>query len=41
MDEAFTHVWDMGQKHDVPMRTAAFALALERVVRATFNRGFS
>jgi glutamate dehydrogenase (NAD(P)+) len=41
MDETFVDFWAMSQDQDVPLRTAAFAVALQRVVRATVNRGFS
>ena len=41
MDDAFASLWELSVKEDVPMRTAAFALALQRVLRATVNRGFS
>lgn len=41
MDDAFQNLWEMKEKHDIPLRTAAFALSLQRVVRATVNRGFS
>ena len=41
MDAAFADLWKMSQDNNVPLRTASFALALQRVVRATVNRGFS
>jgi Glutamate/Leucine/Phenylalanine/Valine dehydrogenase len=41
MDEAFGDLWRKSLKDEIPLRTASFALALERVVRATVNRGFS
>lgn len=41
MDEAFVDIWTLSQDQNVPLRTASFALALQRVVRATVNRGFS
>jgi glutamate dehydrogenase/leucine dehydrogenase len=41
MSVAFDDLWAMSQKEAIPLRTASFALALQRVVRATVNRGFS
>ena len=31
MDAAFADLWKMSQDHNVPLRTASFALALQRV----------
>lgn len=41
MDQAFVDMWETCRKYDVPMRTGAFALSLQRVTRATVHRGFS
>jgi glutamate dehydrogenase/leucine dehydrogenase len=41
MEDAFESMWESCQKHDLPMRTGAFVLSLQRVVRATVHRGFS
>jgi glutamate dehydrogenase/leucine dehydrogenase len=41
MEGAFEHLWETCQKYDVPMRTGAFVLSLQRVVRATVHRGFN
>jgi glutamate dehydrogenase (NAD(P)+) len=40
MTEAFAGLWDVAQKKDVPLRTAAFIKALQRVTRAHIHRGF-
>jgi hypothetical protein len=40
MAESFQSLWDKSQKEQIPLRTAAFALALERVTKATLERGF-
>jgi len=40
MDNAFRSVWGKSQALKVPMRRAAFALALERVAEAIAARGF-
>ncbi|MEY2424979.1 MAG: glutamate dehydrogenase [Actinomycetota bacterium] len=40
MDEAFRSVWTKADALKVPMRRAAFALALERVAEAIAARGF-
>jgi glutamate dehydrogenase (NAD(P)+) len=40
MDEAFRAVWSKAAALEVPMRRAAFALALERVAEAIAARGF-
>jgi glutamate dehydrogenase (NAD(P)+) len=37
--DAFAHIWSMAEKHRVPLRTAAFALACERVLSAHRQRG--
>lgn len=39
MTNAFNGVWEAKEKYGVPMRTAAFVLAVERVVRAMKDRG--
>lgn len=38
---AFQELWSYSEKKDIPLRTAAFALSLNRVVEATFDRGFN
>ncbi|KAK9835361.1 hypothetical protein WJX81_004700 [Elliptochloris bilobata] len=40
MTEAFAAVWDIHRQKKVPLRTAAFVLALQRVTRAHIHRGF-
>ncbi len=40
MDEAFRSVWSKAAALNVPLRRAAFALALERVAEAIAARGF-
>ncbi|HUF31835.1 MAG TPA: Glu/Leu/Phe/Val dehydrogenase dimerization domain-containing protein [Acidimicrobiales bacterium] len=40
MVEAFANVTSWAEKHDVGLRTAAFALAIERVARAERLRGY-
>ncbi|MGH2454803.1 MAG: Glu/Leu/Phe/Val family dehydrogenase [Candidatus Limnocylindria bacterium] len=39
MDRAFEAVYNMGQRHDVEMRTAAYMVAVARVAEATTLRG--
>ena len=38
---AAENVWEFSQKHRVPLRVAAFSLAVERIVNAAKWRGFS
>ena len=40
MTEAFAALWDIHREKRVPLRTAAFVLALQRVTRAHIHRGF-
>ena len=40
MTEAFAAIWDISRQKHVPLRTAAFVLALHRVTRAHIHRGF-
>ncbi len=40
MSDAFAAVWDMAQTHRLPLRTAAYMVALKSVTRATMIRGF-
>jgi glutamate dehydrogenase/leucine dehydrogenase len=39
MDDAFSNVWDMKEKHGVDMRTAAYMVAIKRVTDAMRLRG--
>jgi glutamate dehydrogenase (NAD(P)+) len=40
MTEAFQGIWQLASKDGLPLRTAAFAIALQRVARARLHRGF-
>lgn len=40
MSDAFATVWDTAQSHKIPLRTAAYVVALKSVTRATMIRGF-
>lgn len=40
MKEAFEVLWDTSVRKDIPLRTAAFVVSLERVTKATLERGF-
>jgi len=40
MTDAFKGIWDVHQEMQVPLRTAAFIVALQRVTRAEVHRGF-
>jgi hypothetical protein len=40
MTDAFRGIWELSQQDGIPLRTAAFAIALQRVLRARLNRGF-
>jgi glutamate dehydrogenase (NAD(P)+) len=40
MTDAFQAIWDMHKEKNVPLRTAAFIKALQRVTRAEIHRGF-
>ncbi len=39
MREAFDKVYDAGQKHEVPLRIAAYIIAIEKVAGALKLRG--
>ena len=39
MDRAFGSVYEMSQRHEVYMRTAAYMVAVNRVAEATTLRG--
>ena len=39
MDRAYSEVWAMSQKHNVPLRMAAFMVAIKRVHEAVLLRG--
>jgi len=39
MDRAYTEVWEMAAKHNVPLRMAAFMVAIRRVYEAVQLRG--
>ena len=40
MTDAFAGVWDVHTSKHIPLRVAAFYIALQRVTRAHMNRGF-
>ncbi|EFN57943.1 hypothetical protein CHLNCDRAFT_34336 [Chlorella variabilis] len=40
MTDAFRAIWQLSQRDSIPLRVAAFAIALERVMQARMNRGF-
>jgi glutamate dehydrogenase (NAD(P)+) len=40
MTEAFAGIWEVHEKNKLPLRTAAFVVALQRVTRARVHRGF-
>jgi glutamate dehydrogenase (NAD(P)+) len=40
MTDAFRALWEVHEQKRVPLRTAAFIVALQRVVRAEIHRGF-
>lgn len=40
MTDAFAAIWAIHEEKGVPLRTAAFILALQRVTRAHIHRGF-
>lgn len=40
MTDAFAAIWDIHKEKNVPLRTAAFVKALQRVTRAEVHRGF-
>ena len=39
MSKAFDETWEMAQKRNLPMRVAAYGLAVQRVAEATVTRG--
>lgn len=40
MTDAFAAIWKISQEKKIPLRTAAFVVALQRVTRAEIHRGF-
>lgn len=43
MKDAFVNpegLWDIAKTKDIPLRTAAFVVSLQRVAKATLERGF-
>jgi len=40
MSDAFASVWAIHTERRIPLRTAAFVQALQRVTRAHIHRGF-
>jgi glutamate dehydrogenase (NAD(P)+) len=40
MTAAFEDVWRVASEKGLPLRTAAFVVALQRVTRAHLHRGF-
>lgn len=40
MTEAFASVWRTADEQRLPLRTAAFVIALQRVMKARQDRGF-
>ena len=40
MVDAFQAIWAIHKERNIPLRTAAFTLALQRVTRAHLHRGF-
>ena len=40
MVDAFQSIWDLHLEDKIPLRTAAFVIALQRVTRARVHRGF-
>ena len=40
MTDAFAGIWDVHTQKQIPLRVAAFHIALQRVTRALMNRGF-
>jgi glutamate dehydrogenase (NAD(P)+) len=40
MREAFEAIWELHTEDKIPLRTAAFVKALQRVTRARVHRGF-
>ena len=40
MTDAFRGIWELAARDALPLRVAAFAIALQRVMQARMNRGF-
>ena len=40
MTDAFAAIWEVAQRDSIPLRTAAFVVAVRRVVQARLARGF-
>lgn len=40
MVDAFKAIWEIHEQDGLPLRTAAFVKALQRVTRARIHRGF-
>lgn len=40
MTEAFASIWAVATRDAIPLRTAAFVVAVERVAKARLARGF-
>lgn len=40
MTESFRDLWEISTSENLPLRTSAFVLALQRVTRARVHRGF-
>ena len=40
MTDAFKRMWDVHQLQKLPLRTAAYVIAMRAVVQATMIRGF-
>mmetsp|Transcript_3026 Transcript_3026/g.8249 ORF Transcript_3026/g.8249 Transcript_3026/m.8249 type:complete len:372 (-) Transcript_3026:776-1891(-) len=40
MTDAFRNIWEIHTNRNIPLRTAAFVLALQKVVQAEVHRGF-
>ena len=36
---AFKHIWETAEQHRIPLRTAAFVVACQRVLQAREQRG--
>ena len=36
---SFKHIWETGEQHKIPLRTAAFTVACTRVLQAREERG--
>lgn len=40
MTDAFAAIWEVHKEKNIPLRVAAFHVALQRVTRAHVHRGF-